>query len=84
MHYQNLKKRNDYYAEQPPRNYSLLGYSGANSLTSSRGSLNEATNPYFPHRIRDTYDSSNSTRFTGNRSWNYTPNPQIALPDPKS
>jgi hypothetical protein len=30
------------------------------------------------------YDQSFSNKFTGKRDWNYTPNPQVNLPDPKS
>lgn len=84
MHVQNLAKINHSNLEQQGRNYSLLGRSGANSLSQSRQSLSDANNPYFPHRIRDSYDRSVSTRFTGNRNWNPTPSEQIYLSDPKN
>ncbi len=53
-------------------------------INKSSTSINEGNNPYYPHRIRQNYDESNSTRFTGNRSWNYDPSPEVRLPNPKS
>jgi hypothetical protein len=74
MHVENLKKINDSNIDQRQRNYSLLSQSGITSLSHSKNTFNDVNNPYFPHRIRDSNDRSNSTRFTGNRNWNYTPN----------
>lgn len=85
VHYEMLKKQNNESFSSRVRNQSMpSSNSGASLLSRSKISVNEGNNPYFPHIIRQAYDQSNSTKFTGNRSWNYTPNPSLNLPDPKS
>ena len=83
MHYESLKKQNNNELDRP-RNYSVLSNSGVSLLKGSKTAINEGDNPYFPHRIRQAYDQSMSTRFTGNRSWNAVPNPSTYLSDPRS
>ena len=84
MHYESLKKQNNNSETERPRNYSLLSNSGISMLKNSQAKVNEGDNPYFPHKIRQAYDESNSTKFTGNRNWNNTPSPSTYLPDPSS
>lgn len=84
MHVENLKKINDNSPDQRQRNSSLLSRSGVSVISHNRNPFNDASNPYFPHRIRDANDKSVSNRFTGNRSWNFTPNAEINLPDPQN
>jgi hypothetical protein len=93
MHYESLKKHNDNteprrsrldYVQGGQGGQSLLSQSGSASLSRSKAVVDDGGNPYFPHRIRDSNDRSSSTRFTGNRNWNYTPSAEIYLPDPRS
>jgi plasmid rolling circle replication initiator protein Rep len=84
MHYESLKKQNNDSEPMRARNYSVLSNSNANLHRNSKVTVNEGNNPYFPHIIRQAYDQSMSTRFTGNRNWNHDPSPSTHLPDPRS